>query len=666
MNIVDLFKQEELTETNDGFKTICPHCGLQGGRTEGFVLFPNSNTSFCHSSNKKFNLLETAALKLKIITCIDGRDKDEDFDKWDDEEYIEEIWNAIDNEYGDKFLTEFKIACGNIDEFLIRVENNKGELISKKVNIDRVADYIIDKYDLKTIYGIRDEIIYVYEEGIWVETGKGLIKFEIESLLGVFSKNNSVSEILEKIKRKTETSTEDFNIVPEYKICLSNCVLDISNIQKIQILEHSNQYNFKNKIPIEYNEKSDCPKIKKFIEDTFYPIDVPQVQEWFGFHLIRKYLFKKAVIIHGPKNTGKSVFLNLLTTFLGVENVVDLSLQEISWGKGFDLLVLKNKNANIHDDLSSKDLSDGGGFKMAVGDGFISGEEKFGSHHRFRNSAKMTFACNKIPPVKDIDDDAYYDRWLTWNLDNIISIEDKNTTLINELTSKEELSGLLNYALEGYVRLVSQNSFSNEKDSDEIKSLMIRNSSPLARFTIEHLIDENGSKITKEDMYKHYCSFCMSDTPVSSPCSKEQLGRQLTRFAPFAQASSNGKERFWLNVKFTLRTDTYDTLQKPYREEKVYPKSSSNNTLIKLPKVSYLSVEKVLKKPLKSKVTKKSDREVQFWEAEECKNIVVQCTKEEVLKWIKKHPNYKFEDLDKELGIGCFKWEVELKREGRI
>ena len=63
---------------------------------------------------------------------------------------------------------------------------------------------------------------------------------------------------------------------------------------------------------------------------------------------------------------------------------------------------------------------------------------------------------------------------------------------------------------------------------------------------------------------------------------------------------------------------------------------------------------------------KKSDREVQFWEAEECKNIVAECTKEEVFEWIKKHSNYKFEDLGDECGIGAFKWEAELKREGKI
>jgi len=664
VNIIDLFDHNELTNTNKGYKTICPDCGLQGGRTEGFILFPETNTSYCHSSHKWFNLLETAALKLKIIKCIEGNDKGDIPDM--DEDFIQDIYNGIEDEYGIEFLTDFKIICGNIEDFLIRVYNRKGEIINTKVNIDKVAEYIINRFDIKTIYGIKEETIYVYKEGVWNITGKGLIKSQIEKLLGVFAKNNSVSEVLEKIKRKTETSRDEFDTVPEFKKCLLNGVLDIEDINNIKFLEHSKKYNFKNKLPINYNPKSKCPTILKFITETFYPNDVHQVQEWFGFHLLKRYLFKKAVIIHGPKNSGKSVFLNLLTTFLGINNVVDLSLQKISLGKGFDLLVLKDKDGNIHDDLSSKDLNDGGGFKMAVGDGFVSGEQKFGDHYRFRNSAKMTFACNKIPPVKDIDDDAYYDRWLTWNLDNIITQKEINTKLINNLTTNEELSGLLNYALDGYFRLINQNGFSNQKNSKEIKNLMIRNGSPLARFVSEHIINENGLKISKEDMYRYYCEFCVSDTPISSPCSKEQLGRQLTRFAPFAQPSSDGAKRFWLNVKFVCKSDTYYTFPKTYSEEKEGGKSDSNIKHIKLPKVSYPSDRKLDKNKYKSNVTKKTDREAQFWEAEECKSIITKCTKKQVYDYIKKNPKERYELIHEKFGIGFYKWIDELKEEGKI
>ena len=674
INVIDLFKEQELKEKSNGdYQTNCPDCGPQGGRTEGFILFPETNTSYCHSSHKWFTLLETAALKLGIIKCIEGNDSGEKPNN--EEEFIEEVFDAVEGEYGSEFLTEFKISCGNYEDFLIININTKGK-ITKRVNIQRVANYLINKYDIKTVYGLKEESIYIYQEGIWNKIGKGFIKSEIENLLFVYATNNVVNEVFEKVKRITETSREEFDEVPEYKRCFINGVLDIENVDDIKFLPHSKDYNFKTKFPIKYNPESKCPKILKFINDTFYPDDISQVQEWFGHHLPKRYLFKKAVIVHGPKNTGKSVFLNLLTAFVGRNNITDISLQKISMGRSFDLLFLKDMFANIHDDLSSKDLSDGGGFKMAVGDGYIAGEEKFGDLHRFRNSAKMTFACNIIPPVKDINDDAYYDRWLPWKLDNIVLQNERNNKLITELTTEEEMSGLLNWALEGYFNLIKRNCFLNEKDSEEVKSLMVQHGNPLAKFVSECLEESPGSKITKDEMYNQYCHFCLLQNPKLSPCSKEQLGRQLTRFAGYALASKSGTERYWLNVNLNLCVNgTLGTLyKKPYSDEKVDINSDTKVVLINFPKVSQASQEKsqttttktVRKISDKKTIKKKTDREVQFMDAKECKDIKPKCTKKQIEEWIKNDPEKNYKEMYKEFGIGCFKFRNELKREGVI
>ena len=62
----------------------------------------------------------------------------------------------------------------------------------------------------------------------------------------------------------------------------------------------------------------------------------------------------------------------------------------------------------------------------------------------------------------------------------------------------------------------------------------------------------------------------------------------------------------------------------------------------------------------------KTDRELQFWESPECENIVVQCTKEEVLKWVTKNPNKGLPLLDKVLGLGCLKHTCDLIDENLI
>ena len=426
------------------------------------------------------------------------------------------------------------------------------------VDIEKVSRYIEDKLNIRTIYGIKSETIEVYKEGIWTIKGRGIIKFEIESLLKEYSKNNIVNEILEKIKRRTEISREKADEISPTKRAVSNGVLDFENPEEIKLIPHSKEYNFRSKWEINYDKKATCPKIINLFKESFDEEDILKLQEWFGLHLSQRYLFKKFALIHGPRDTGKTIILNLLTIFLNY-NVSGLSLQKISRGKDFDLLNLKDKDANICDDLSSLDMKATGGIKMSVGDGFIDGEQKFGDKIKFRNSAKQTFACNKIPnPGEDLDDEAYYSRILLFPMENVIKRENQNKNLINELTTSIELSGLLNWTIEGYKRLMRQNGFSNEKNPEEIKFLMLQNGNSLAEFSSEVLVEHPGGKINKEMLYRVYCKWSLDHKPKLSPDTKEKIGRHLIKFAPYIQSSKSGSERYWLNVKIR---DTWDTFK---------------------------------------------------------------------------------------------------------
>jgi len=263
--------------------------------------------------------------------------------------------------------------------------------------------------------------------------------------------------------------------------------------------------------------------------------------------------------LHGPKNTGKTVFLNLLTKFLG-ENVSGLSLQEISRGKPFDLLALKDKDANIYDDLSSADMNEIGGFKMTVGDGFINGEMKFGDKCRFRNTGKATYACNNIPNSgKDIDDEAYYERMLLIPVDNEIEKEKQDKHLIDKLTTEEELSGMLNWAIEGYKRLIKNNQFANDKTPEETKFLMTQNSgNSLVEFATSALVQADGQMVTKDQLYNSYCNWCYNHKPKLSPDSKTKITKNLVRFASYIKGSnSGGVGKTWRNVRIKQYEEQY-------------------------------------------------------------------------------------------------------------
>lgn len=410
--------------------------------------------------------------------------------------------------------------------------------------IDVVVSDLLEKYHFKTIYGKVYEEVWFYNKdiGYWQNDGKRIIKTETEKMLKRFSNIHVTNEVFEKIKRMTDCTMESFNCVPEEMLCLKNGVL---NVETKELLPFEERYNFKTCIPIEYNKDAKCHTIDKFMEDIFYPDDIPVIEEWLGFHLYKKHFIKKAMIIFGPKNTGKTQFINLLIAFIGDKNKTGISLHSISSGDKFTLSFLKDKLGNIYDDLSFKDLSDAGGFKIATGGGYVSAEYKFGDSFEFLNYAKNTFATNKIPVIEGESDDAYYLRWLPIPCDNEVPVEEQDTFLIKKMTTKEELSGLLNKALEGLGRILKTGRFSFNKSTAEIKDIMERHSNQLVSFARECLQEEDGARITKEEMYEIYKLYA-SDKGMKI-YSKNQLGRRLDKVVPY-MTSKHEKERYWENV----------------------------------------------------------------------------------------------------------------------
>lgn len=517
---------------------------------------PPTDNIFCNISALNFKELEKTFSGVNIKKIVEN--KVAYYRKNPFQKRIKRIWIPEIKEHLELVNEEFEeeeekreVIIENVreeEDFTYLDEKGK-----EKVSIPKVAMYLIQNHSFKTIFGKKEETIYYYDNGIYNLRGKEIIKTKVEDLLDYKCNTNIVREVLEKIKRRTSINPIEFDKVPIEYLCLENGVL---NITTKELQEDNPKFYFKSRIPIIYNQKQDCPTIKKFIGEICYPEDVPIIQEWFGFCLFRKYFIKKGIILFGDKNTGKTVLMNLLIKFIGEMNVSGISLQRIASKDKFALASLNNKYVNAYDDLSANDLNDAGGFKIATGGGYVTAEHKFGDSFQFMTFAKNIFATNKIPNVKEINDDAYYERWIPIPLDNQIPDKEQDKFILEKLTTKEELSGLLNWALEGLDRLLKNNKFSYNKNSEEIKMLMLRQNNPLVAFAEEVLKQEDGNRISKDQMYQVYSKWCeMKKVPRLS---KTQLGRNLEKYAYYLIAKHD-KERYWLNVKMGGDLDIFDT-----------------------------------------------------------------------------------------------------------
>jgi len=436
----------------------------------------------------------------------------------------------------------------------------------KKPAIYEVAKFLIEKYNIKTISGIKRREIFIYQDGIY-KPGEDVLKMDIRNILEELSNTHHIKEIIETIKDLTPTDRKDFVVNPNF-INLRNGVF---NIQTKELYSHDPKYLFLIKIPITYIPNTDCPKIKKFLSDILDEDQIKIVQEWVGSLLYRLYFIKKALILVGEGDTGKTTLLNLFFAFLGEANVSGISLQQITHDK-FASSNLYNKHLNLYDDLSSTDIKDNGAFKIATGGGVITGEKKFGDQFQFKNFAKLTFACNKIPDVKEVSDEAYFNRWMVLQFNRVIEEENRDKFLLDKITTPEELSGLLNFALEGLGRILTQQRFSYDKDVSEVKEEMLRSGSSIAQFGQDKLEQSTtGDWVSKDNMYTTFTEYCAKNNLLV--VSQKSFGSRLpvifpymAHFKPKDPNDLKGKKQVnaWRNVRFKVNSD--DTQAAPDSE----------------------------------------------------------------------------------------------------
>lgn len=472
------------------------------------------------------------------------------------------------------------------DNFMI-ISRNKDDLeTSRKVNIQYTAEFIIRSYNIKTIFHKKKEDIYIHRDGYYQLSGKGFISNIIEKILGEYAKNNTVREIIEKIKRRTEFPFSKLKVEEPYLICLKNGVL---NLKTNELEPHDPKYCFTTNFDITFDEIAKCPKFIKFLEETLYPEHMDLIQEWFGFQFYGQYFKKIAVILHGPPDTSKTTLLNVMTKVIGEKNISGLSLQKIADARPMAIFFLYNKCSNIYDDLAATCLNDEGGFKMACGGGYLTAEEKFGDQFQFKTYAKQTYAGNEIPLAHVTNEEAYYGRIIPIPFHNIIKKEDQDDFIIDKLTTPEELSGILNWALEGLSRLLKTKNFSYDKSWEEVKEIMQKSSVPLSAFVQDCMQYTPNERIKKFDLYEMYCYYCKKNK--LDIIGREMFGRQLKIYADYVKPQVYNDDRIWENVsikaffledykKQSQKTipNTSNTSKYIMRNFKDIENSSSNNS----------------------------------------------------------------------------------------
>jgi phage/plasmid-associated DNA primase len=138
---------------------------------------------------------------------------------------------------------------------------------------------------------------------------------------------------------------------------------------KVELLQPDPKYLFTYRINASYDPKADSSRVDQMISEyTEYPEILYQIPAQAILQMMGYGPYKKAYLLQGRPDAGKTTYLEFLWSCFGLQNRADVSLNELNTAENrFKLASLVGKIFNLHDDLRSFPLKDVGTFKRVTG-----------------------------------------------------------------------------------------------------------------------------------------------------------------------------------------------------------------------------------------------------------------------------------------------------------
>jgi len=350
----------------------------------------------------------------------------------------------------------------------------------------------------------QTDVLYVYDhdEGFYRERGEPQIDNALAEHLGKHYSTHTANEVIGNIRARGYELQRDFD-GEKWMLNVDNGVLDVRDRE---LYEHDPDYLYRSKTPCEYDSDATAPTFEQFIQQvTPSEMDAKKLQEFVGYTLLHSQLpFHKALFIVGPQASGKSTFLDLVRDLLEREAVCSVTPQELIEER-FAAVDLHGALANIRNDIDDQMLKNTGKFKEIVSGDPIKVEEKRQPTFTIEPTAKHLYAANQLPDAA-VDDDAFYRRILLVAFPTTIPREQRDPRLDEKL--RDELPGVLNWALDGLDRLLDQQGFTGDRGPQATRNTWESWGSSLGKFKDAAIERDPESAVPKEKLYNAYLRFC--------------------------------------------------------------------------------------------------------------------------------------------------------------
>ncbi len=311
-------------------------------------------------------------------------------------------------------------------------------------------------------------------------------------------------------------------------------------------MNHTRDYFCLNQLDYNYNPDADCPELLKFLHSIWDdPKMILSFQEMLGYCLTTETKLQKIILLVGKPRAGKSIITEMMGKMLGEHNVCSPMLDTIIQNSMICAmskakLISIPEATTLHPSIANRVL---GILKSISGGDNLDFDVKYkdgGSNNKW---GKIIITTNSIPDFVDSSGALANRFWSFPFTKSFLGREDVG--LADRIAKEIESGGILNYAIEGLIRL-SANGFKPTMADSSIEMVddLKREMFPLADFVDDYCDIENDAEALKNDLHKAYLHWAAMKE-IKTPLTVIKFGKLLkSSYLPVTPARLNNGRGF--------------------------------------------------------------------------------------------------------------------------
>lgn len=277
------------------------------------------------------------------------------------------------------------------------------------------------------------------------------------------------------------------------------------------------------------------------------------LQEWLGYLLTADTAQQKALMIVGPKRSGKGTIGRVIARLLGAGNVASPTLASL--GQPFGLQVLIGKTAALISDARLGARADiaaiAENLLRITGEDQVSVDRKFQAAYTARLLTRVIVLANEVPTFRDAAS-ALPSRFVILRTTRTFIGEEDHQL---EAKLDAEMAGIFAWALVGQRRLRERGRFVQPQSSTDALRLMEDLASPIGAFLRERCILEPAAAAPIQSVYSEWRAWC-TEHGRDQPGTEQTFGRDIAAAAPAVRVTRKriDGQRFRYYSGLRLRT----------------------------------------------------------------------------------------------------------------